>query len=459
MTHLEPALDQPADRLVARLDELLDELAGEVADCTPVSDAVRIDRIARLEKLRAVTAALQLAETVRFGQSQTAAQLARKVHPREIGAGIADQIGLACGLSAFQGGRRLGAARALWFDLPQTFAALTAGDLSERVAEAVVHETRHLEHDLRQQVDAQVITAGITEMGLWAATACAKKYAYEADRAGYVERGRTERKQRRVTLRPAPDTMSFLTGHLPVEQGVACLAALKLHTDARKAVGDARTRGQIMADTLVERITGQAAAADVNVEVQIILPAELLSDPASNRTAIVHGYGPIPGGWPTQIIDASRGRKTWREITTRPPSGSPEPESPEPESPSLMEARIIHLFSEPRRQAAGNVAGIGKRVRRFTGKLAELIRLRDQTCRMPYCDAQIRHLDHIVEYRHGGPTSLTNGQGLCERHNYLRSVPGWRTDLIHRGLDGPAHETIITTPTGHQYRSRAPDPP
>ena len=85
---LEPVPDAPsADRLVARLDELLAELAGEVADCTPVSDAVRIDRITRLEKLRAVTAALQLAETVRFGQSQAAAQLARKVHPREIGAG------------------------------------------------------------------------------------------------------------------------------------------------------------------------------------------------------------------------------------------------------------------------------------------------------------------------------------------------------------------------------------
>ena len=124
-----------------------------------------------------------------------------------------------------------------------------------------------------------------------------------------------------------------------------------------------------------------------------------------------------------------------------------------------MEARIIDLFGEPRRPAAGNVVGIGKRVRRFTGKLAELIRLRDQTCRMPYCDAQIRHLDHIVEYRHGGQTTLTNGQGLCERHNYLRSVPGWRTDLIHGGLDGPAHETMIITPTGHRYRSRAPDPP
>ena len=97
MTHFEPMADpSSADRLVARLDEFLAELAGEVADCTPVSDAVRIDRIARLEKLRAVTAALQLAETVRFGQPQTAAQLARDMHPREIRTGIADQIGLAC---------------------------------------------------------------------------------------------------------------------------------------------------------------------------------------------------------------------------------------------------------------------------------------------------------------------------------------------------------------------------
>ena len=43
---------------------------------------------------------------------------------------------------------------------------------------------------------------------------------------------------------------------------------------------------------------------DVNVDVQIILPAELLTEPASNRTAIVHGYGPIPGQLATQIINA-----------------------------------------------------------------------------------------------------------------------------------------------------------
>jgi hypothetical protein len=72
-----------ADPLVARLDGLLAELGAAVADCTAVSDAARIDRIARLEQLRAVTAALQAAECVRFAQSQVAEQMAAKVRPEE----------------------------------------------------------------------------------------------------------------------------------------------------------------------------------------------------------------------------------------------------------------------------------------------------------------------------------------------------------------------------------------
>ena len=72
------------DGLVVRLDEMLADLAAAVADNTAASDAVRIDRIARLEKLRAATAALQAAESVRFGQSQVAEQLAAAVHPTRL---------------------------------------------------------------------------------------------------------------------------------------------------------------------------------------------------------------------------------------------------------------------------------------------------------------------------------------------------------------------------------------
>ena len=41
---------------------------------------------------------------------------------------------------------------------------------------------------------------------------------------GYVQRGPTERKNRRVTLRPAPDTMSCAVGISAAEQGVASLS-------------------------------------------------------------------------------------------------------------------------------------------------------------------------------------------------------------------------------------------
>ena len=277
----EPVTD-PVDPLTEWLDDVLDGLDDGVADCardaSGVPDAVRIDRIARLEKVKAAASALQAAESVRFAQSQAEAQLAADVHPDKIGRGIADQLGLACRVSGFEAARRLGMARALWFDLPETYRLLIAGKISEHVASLVVAEIRHLDANTRRDVDAKIGAAGISQMGPRSAAACARKHAYEADREGYVQRGRTERKNRRISLRPAPDTMSLLTSYLPAEQGIACMKSLRDHTDAAKAAGDPRCRDQIMADTLVERVTGQAHASDVNAELQIVMPLDALLD-------------------------------------------------------------------------------------------------------------------------------------------------------------------------------------
>jgi hypothetical protein len=424
------AEEPAADPLVARLDGLLAELGGAVADCTLVSDAARIDRIARLEQLRAVTAALQAAECVRFAQSQVTAQMAVKVHPRVIGRGVADQIALACKLSPVAGSRRLTVARALWFDLPDTYARLTAGHLSEQVAEIVVSETRHLDARTRRDVDTQIVEAGICELGVRSAAACARTHAYQADPDGYSDRGRTERQHRRVSLRPAPDTMAVLSGYLPVEHGVACYAALKKHADSLIGAGDERSRNQIMADTLVERLTGQTRAEDINIEVQLLIPIDSLTDPHNSRTATVAGCGPLPGPLARHIITTSAGRKWWRR-----------------------------LFTAPHPAGRGPIIGGDPHRRRFDGRLAKLIILRDQHCRDPYCDAAIRHLDHILRHQDRGPTTLANGRGTCARGNYVREMPGWRVDLIHTGLTGQPHTITVTTPTGHHYHSRAPDPP
>ena len=228
---------------------------------------------------------------------------------------------MACRVSPWEGSRRLGVARALWFDLPQTYAQLTRGSLHERVAEHVVNETRHLDAEQRRAVDAAVNAAGIEKMGVRAAAQCARKHAYQADPAGYVERGKTERKHRRVSLRAAPDTMSLLTGYLPVEQGVACWVALRKHADALKAAGDQRSRDQIMADLLVERLTGQASAEDVNIEVQLMMPLDSLLDPAAEHVAHLLGFGPLPGPLAREVVLNSKGRRWWRRLFTHSAGG------------------------------------------------------------------------------------------------------------------------------------------
>jgi hypothetical protein len=180
----EVVADPVVDPLTGWLDCVLSGLAVGVADCASadsggVADAARIDRIARLEKIKAAAAALQAAESVRFAQSQAESQLAADVHPSKIGRGIADQLGLACHVSGFAAARRLEMARALWFDLPQTYRLLTVGEISDFGASLVVTETRHLDASTRRDVDAKITAAGIAQMGPRRAAACARGHAYE----------------------------------------------------------------------------------------------------------------------------------------------------------------------------------------------------------------------------------------------------------------------------------------
>ncbi|NMO90684.1 DUF222 domain-containing protein, partial [Actinomycetospora sp. TBRC 11914] len=410
--------------LLARLGELADSV-----DAVP--DAVRIDRIALLEQTRAALAAAQHTEMVAFAGSQVATHEAEiaagRLDPRKLGTGIADQIALAAHVSSWQGSRRLTIARALATDLPHVRGLLAAGRISERLAETVVAQTSHLDAAARRAVDKQLADAGLDELGFQQAEATVKKTAYETDPAGYTQRGRTARKDRRVTVRPAPDTMSVLSGLLPVEQGVACLAALRRHADGLIATGDTggRSRDQILADTMVERLTGQARAQDVDVEVGIVLPLDALTDPEGPATGELVGHGPLPGGIVRDILASTGGKRWWRRLFTHP--------------------------------GHGTLIGGDPQKRRFDGFLARLIDLRDHgRCRDPYCGAPIRHHDHIRQARAGGPASLANGRGVCARGNFVREMPGWELEVLADGIhtDQP-HTVRTTTPTGHTYTSRA----
>ena len=420
-----PSSEQPVT--VQELELLLLRLAlpSPAAD-----DCERIDRIRAMERAKHALAAAQARESADFEVSQLEEQARLGVPPSERGRGIGAQIALARGESSYRGSRHLGLAKALVHDLPETLAAMTRGEASEWRATIVARETAVLDAADRRAVDAAV-GPRLAHLGDRQTEREVRAHVQRVDIAAAVKRARQAHDERRVTVRPAPDTMTFLTGLLPVRDGVAVYAALDAAAKAAAASGDPRTRGQVMADTLVERVTGHAVGR-VPIEIQLVMTDRaLLAE--GEESAHVPGFGPVPA-------DIAR---RWVAIATD--------TATEPGTEAVGRVWLRRLWADP---ASGQLVAMESSRRAFGGLLRRMIGVRDQTCRTPWCDAPIRNVDHVERHRDGGPTSLPNAQGLCEACNQAREAPGWRAEATDHS-DG-RHEVTVTTPTGHRYSSSSP---
>ncbi|GAB2477874.1 HNH endonuclease [Jatrophihabitans fulvus] len=395
----------------------------------PVLDAAdRIERIRQLQQLRASLDAQLMTLAVAHQDQRRVEDATRGVPPQRQGAGAAGEVALARRMSPNQADRWLQLARVLITEMPSTFASLLAGRTTERRAAAMVRETVYLSRDDRAYVD-RALAERLESLGDRAVEREARALAQQLDPAGAAERARRASRERRVTVRPAPDVMSWVTLLLPVAQGVAVRAALQKAADeliGRGAQGSnddgsAKTRDQVMADLAVERLTGQTSAAAVPVEIELVMPADTLLN-NGDQPGHVPGFGPVPAPLARAIAFAGGDGKVARWL------------------------RRLYTSPDGRRLVAMDSAR-----RRFDHGLAHFIELRDLgTCRTPWCDAPIRHLDHVERVADGGATSAANGQGLCERCNYIKETFGWAALARHDG-------TVTTvTPTGHRYDSAEP---
>jgi hypothetical protein len=396
-----------------------------------VSDAERIEQLRALERLKSAAAAAQARITVDLDTSIRAEHAATGTPAERQGRGVAAQVALARQESPYRGNRHLGLAKILVTEMPHTLTALEQGAISEWRASLLAQETIFLSKEHRQLVDTQLCAdpAGLAGWGDRRLTGEIRKIAYRLDPAGFTRRRAKAESERRVTSRPAPDTMARVTALLPVAQGVAVYAALRKAADSAIAAGDGRSRGQLMADTLVERVTGQATAAGVPVEIHLVMSDRTLlgeeDDEASEQPAHLAGYGPIPAGLARRFaVTASEAELAW----------------------------LRRLYATPE---SGRLVGMDSTRRVFPAGLARFIEVRDQFCSTPWCDALIRHIDHALPHHQDGATSAENGNGTCAQCNYARQAPGWQV----RPEPGPRHSLRITTPTGHTYRSTAPPPP
>jgi hypothetical protein len=418
-------------------------LSAATSTASGLDDAERIDAIRALEELVCTATAAQAMLSAELDGSQRVEHAAAGEPPARQGRGVAAQVALARRESHHRGQRHLGLARIVAAELPHTWAAWRAGCITEWTATLIARETACLSRVDRGAVDVGV--AGdpdqLERMSPRQVMHACQAEAARLDPASIVARRRKAETERRVSLRPAPDTMTWLTALLPVKDGVAVHAALVRAAETAVAARDGRSRGQTMADTLVASVlagdaarahdltrwdpapTEDQAAAAAGVTLNLVM-TDLSLFGTSEAPGHLDGYGPVPAELARELVAGAcaRGERVW----------------------------LRRLYTSP---VTGELVSMDARSRLFRGSLARYIRLRDQTCRTPWCDAPVRAVDHAEDHDVGGDTSAVNGQGLCEACNHAKQAPGWQA-RPSPGVGG--HEIETTTPTGHTYRTRPP---
>ncbi|WP_109471913.1 HNH endonuclease [Ornithinimicrobium cavernae] len=406
------------------------------------SPAALCEVITALELAKNAACAAQARATVVAASALREQAIADGAAPERADKGIRQQIGLARRESTYAGGRHLGFARAVVHEMPHTHAAMTEGWIGEWTAMELVRETACLAREHREVVDAR-LSERLPVDSHKKLVAAARAMAYELDPYSFVNQGRKAATHRRVSVRPAPEVMSIVTGFLPVAQGVACYKALDDAARSLRAAGDERTLDQLRADLFAERLTGKKPADDVDIELGLVMTDTALLGLDETAARLEH-FGPLPAPMARDLL---RGR---RDGTTE------EPEDPT-DAGALRRAAteavvwLRRLYADP---VTGVLTSQDSRRRLFTGALRRFLVARDQVCRTPWCDAPVRHADHILPFARGGTTTEDNGQGTCEACNYDKEAPGWRHETVESG-EG-AHVVRVTTPTGHTYESHAP---
>lgn len=402
----------------------------------PVGSAELIDVVAALEDLKSGISGVQVEATVAFDAARRSEQAAAGVPAGRQGQGVAAEVALARRASVHRGQVHLGLAKVLRPEMPHALARLKDGGLSEFRVTLVARETACLSVEQRSFVDEELFAdpKALEGVGTRSLVARVKELVAELDPAAVVRRARQAEADRHVSIRPAPDTMAYVTGLFPVAQGVAVYAALTRDVDAMRAAGDPRSKGQLMADLMTSRITGVPMASDdtpppVPVGVNITISDESLA--GGHAPAEVSAEGTVPEVVPAEVARHLIGQS--------------------------LDAATVSWFRQLYVNPLGRLVAMTSKQRCFPAGLSDFLGLRGRgICATPYCDAPVRHADHITPAAEGGATDAVNGQGLCEACNHAKQAPGWRQHPT--AYPRERHQVETVTPTGHRYLATAPPP-
>src|SRR5690625_4800654 len=357
------------------------------------SEAANIDVLQQLEQAKRALAAVQAEVTNSFVQQRQAAEAANRIPTSQQLKGIEAEVGLARGESAFVGAALTHTATALCTVLPNTLAALAAGRVSEYHARIVAEQTNHLSEAHRREIDA-AIAHRLGKASSSQLRTLIQGHAYRLDRKAAEQRAAQNKRGRCVSLVPLGEGMVAVNAELPTHQGLAIMEALKKRTNQRVAaqyrqqadeatapVGAPVNRNHIMADVLVETLTGQATAAGVAAEVVVVVDDTMLFGDG-DTPGWIPGHGPLPAGMVKDWLADPDAKKFIRRMYTRPDDG-----------------QLVALESTRRR---------------FPDGLVTMLRVRDDSCATPWCNSPIQDADHRRSWSTVGTSSWANSTVLCK---------------------------------------------
>ena len=171
--------------------------------------------------------------------------------------------------------------------------------------------------------------------------------------------------------------MCYLTALLPVAQGVAVHAALTRHANTLRNAGDPRTRGQLMADTLVERTTGTPGGI-TGIEIQLVMTDRTLFQ-GDSEPARLPGYGIVPADWARDLLNAGKGTAS-PDAAGKDLAGSGRKAAHAEAGETILNVWLRRLYTAP---GTGELTSLDSRARIFPPGLCRFIQARDDTCRTP----------------------------------------------------------------------------
>ena len=376
---------------------------------------------------------------------------------------------------------RLGRALTWSRKLPATLAALKAGAIDERRADALADVLTHTACEIAGQVeDALLPTAG--DLSVYRLRDHATALMLQLDATAAEERRQAAERAADVHVYPsgAPGR-SALTADLPTDEAVECHDLVDQLARMLKADGDARPIGALRAHVLSQLIRRPAdnglpmIAADVRITAGLdsltgvsSAPGEVNGLPitAAHLRELLARAGALgltapDGGTLTFALTGPDGRllatMTPAELTRLARRGCADHREDATGAGSADSDRDGAADGDREGAATCGCSIIGPPPATDaytpTDRQRAFVTTRDQRCRFPNCGQRVgwADLDHVHAHGDGGATDCTNLCCLCRSHHRLKTfAPGWRFRLDD---DGALH---VTTPTGVTRTTRPP---